>query len=271
MADRSVQFGPGTETPGFVIRQSDESADWQSDSNPRETVGGFVVTDAPEQQSAAGVEARVRVDQPLPRARRCSICGQFDHNARSCPNAEGVAGFTTRARKAPSKDAVESIAPMIVGTANFAVATTWGSDCGLSELEAKLLIPSVQRTMARMPAAAAARAAIVIDPLVILVVILMWAKRIIAIQDLKAREKYAIRPEEMRRANGVADSVFTVPPEQQTANAPVDANRAPRAPHRNAQPTSDVPTPDQINPTGGGVPQAIRESFTNDNNFGSSI
>lgn len=128
---------------------------------------------------------------------------------------------------------------MIVGTANFFVVTTFGAPCVLTELEAKLLIPSVQRTLERMPAAAATKAAVILDPLIIATVLVMWGRRIAAIKSAEARDKYAVKPAEQARANGVAGYAQDVPTE---AQRPV-ADEMPREPNAN------------------GVPQSIREAF----------
>jgi len=159
--------------------------------------------------------------------------------------------MATRASRKPTKEAVGSIAPMIVGTLNFCVATSLGAECGLTHLEAKLLIPSVQRTMERLPAAAASRAAVVIDPLVILTVLVMWAKRIATIKDTQAKERYAVQPAEQARANGVAGTAYTVP------------HSTPATQQQPVTSSSGVETiPAEA--TANGVPEEIRRSFAND-------
>lgn len=190
---------------GFIVtdnRDSDEAQDEGSeDSREARRVGGFIVTDAREESQT---DATVGVAEPLPRGRRCSICGLTGHTARTC-QATDVA---TRAPRKPSKEAVGTLAPMVVGTMNFCVVTTFGVPCGITELEAKLLIPSMQRTMERMPAAAATKAAVIIDPLVICTVLVMWGKRIINVKQAEAKEKYQTQPFEQARANGAVGTAY---------------------------------------------------------------
>lgn len=193
--------------------------------------------------------ATLGVEQPLPKQRRCSICGELGHTARTC-QAEGTAGVATRASRKPSKEAVGAVAPMLVGTANFCVVTTFGKDCGLTDLEGKLLIPSLQRMMERLPAATAQKAAIIIDPLVIVTVMVMWGKRIYSIKQMEARQKYAVEPFERMRASGASGTTYDV------TNAPVtdSANGANEA--TNGQVSEGVTTDNYT------VPQSIRSAFS---------
>jgi hypothetical protein len=107
---------------------------------------------------------------------------------------------------------------MIVGTFNFAVVSTFGNNCGISPLEQTFLIPSMQRMLERMPAEAARRASVIIDPLVILTVLVTWGKRISSIKAEEAKEKYQIRPTEAARAAGVSGFTHSVPETNQETN-----------------------------------------------------
>lgn len=161
--------------------------------------------------------------------------------------------MATSAPRRPTKDAVAQLAPMIVGTTNFCVVTTFGTECGLTEMEVKLLIPSLQRTLERMPASAATRGALIIDPLVMLTVLVMWGKRIASIKDREAKEKYLIKPAEKMRADGVSgfsDSPITT--EKETANG---IHAAEREDYVNGVP---VATNGHVNY---GTPPDIRESI----------
>src|SRR5215472_12838483 len=170
---------------GFV-RESGQDTGQATD----DTIAGYTFE---ERESQA--DSTVSVEQPLPRQRRCSICGQLGHTARTC-TAEGTAGIATRASRKPSKEAVGAVAPMLVGTLNFSVVSTFGADCGLTDMEAKILIPSVQRMMERLPAATATKAALILDPLIIVTVFVMWGRRIITVKNEEAKQKYAVEPYE---------------------------------------------------------------------------
>lgn len=116
--------------------------------------------------------------------------------------------MATRASRKPSKEAVGAVAPMLVGTLNFCAVSTFGKDCGLTEMEAKILIPSVQRMMERLPAATATKAALILDPLIILTVFVMWGRRILAVKNAEVREKYQVEPFEQARAAGVSGTTL---------------------------------------------------------------
>lgn len=135
---------------------------------------------------------------------------------------------------------------MIVGSANFLAMSTFGAESGFSELEVKLLIPSVQRTMERMPASAAQKGAIIIDPLIIATVLIMWGKRVATIQDRKAKEKYVQEPLEQARANGISGTVHSVSTEPQYQHS-ADGNNGVTEP---------------VSPSY--VPEEIRRSFEDD-------
>lgn len=116
--------------------------------------------------------------------------------------------MATRAPRKPSKEAVGAVAPMLIGTLNFCAVSSFGKDCGLTDMEAKILIPSVQRMMERLPQATAAKAAIVLDPLIILTVFIMWGRRIIEVKNAEVKEKYQVEPFEQARAAGVSGTTF---------------------------------------------------------------
>lgn len=140
---------------------------------------------------------------------------------------------------------------MIVGTANFVVVSSWGVECGMTDLESKLAIPSLQRTLERLPAGAAEKAAWIIDPCVLLTITFMWAKRIAAINAEKARQKFAVEPMEAARAVGVSGTAYTTSTNG-TQNGQTGQAQTP------SQPSED-------STTGNGVPPEIRSGF--DANF----
>jgi hypothetical protein len=150
---------------------------------------------------------------------------------------------------------------MIIGTLNFSVVSTFGPECGLTDMEGKILIPSVQRMMERLPAATATKAALILDPLIILTVFVMWGKRIITVQNEKAKQKYAVQPHEQARANGVAGTAYQVPNES-VSHSPAEAyqqsNGASNGVHNGIP---DTGVTDETY----GVPNTIRSAF--DDNF----
>lgn len=163
---------------------------------------------------------------------------------------------------------------MLIGTLNFSVVSTFGTECGLTDMEAKILIPSVQRMMERLPAATATKAALILDPLIILTVFVMWGKRIISVKNAEAQKKYAQEPFEAMRANGVAGTAYQVPNESVShspASAYQQTNGAYHGPNANvsdidaaARDRSGIPDTGVTDNTYG-VPNSIRTAF--DENF----
>ena len=243
----------------YVTTDADEADEdgfiGEGSENPRET-GVAGVTFGPDESEA---DSTVSVEQPLPRQRRCSICGQQGHTARTC-SAEGAAGIATRAPRKPSKEAVGAVAPMLVGTLNFCAVSTFGSTCGLTDMEAKILIPSVQRMMERLPAATATKAALILDPLIILTVFVMWGRRIIEVKNAEAKQKYAVEPFERMRASGVAGTTFH---ENGTANG-MPTESVSNSVAASYQQTNGI-VDEGITDPSYGIPDSIRDSF--DANF----
>lgn len=234
---------------GFVGEGSEDQG------QATESIAGYTF-----EQARPSQDATIGVSQSLPKQRRCSICGELGHTARTC-TAEGTVGVATRASRKPSKEAVGSIAPMIIGTLNFSVVSTFGADCGLTDLEGKILIPSVQRMMERMPAAAATKAALVLDPLIIVTVFVMWGRRILSVKAAEQRKKYAQEPFEQMRANGIAGTTFgpNVPvgsTPNYAANGVVSVSSA-----DGNQQTNGLVDTGITDPTTYGIPENVRRAF----------
>lgn len=154
---------------------------------------------------------------------------------------------------------------MLVGTFNLFVIESMGEQCGITEMEAKFLIPSVQRTLERMPAAAATRAAIVLDPLIIVGVMVMWFKRITDVKRAETVQKYVTTPQEQARANGVSGSEYRV--ENDAAYTPDMFNNGHVAGGYiadNPPTTVEIPMPERPDMTANGVPAGVRETFSTD-------
>jgi hypothetical protein len=107
--------------------------------------------------------------------------------------------------------------------------------------------------MERLPAATATKAALILDPLIILTVFVMWGRRIITVQNEKARQKYAVQPHEQARANGVAGTAYEVPNES-VSHSPATAYQ-----HTNGT-ANGIPDAGVTDETYG-VPNSIRDAF----------
>lgn len=241
MVEAQAFGGSADDEAGFVVidNRTDEQRQSGADSGEVE----FVITDETNSRRRAQESASVGVDQPLPRARKCSVCGETGHTSRTCPNV----GSTERVTRAPraSGSALTPAVPMLIGMCNMAVVTTFGENCGISDKETQFMVPSMQRMAERMPPAAAKAVSIWIDPCVIISCFIYWGARIRAIKREEARIAYQVTPFENARANGYTGSSYSVPPNQET-NAP----------------QSGVPIDSQqVEPTSNGVPQSIRDAF----------
>lgn len=90
-----------------------------------------------------------------------------------------------------------------------------------------MLVPSVQRMFERMPAEAAQKASVFIDPAIILTVMVMWGRRIYQVQKAKQIAQYAVDPREAARAAGYSGYEYNVEgssPAQQAQTAHAQAN-----------------------------------------------
>ena len=212
MAEAQASGGSGVGTTFRIERPIETEIERESGEDSGETID-FTASRVAGKVASAGAQAGVDdatigVEQPLPRQRRCSLCSELGHTARTCPNANSDS-VATRPRKAPSAAASASLGPMLVGTVNFCVAQSFGADCALTSLEGQILIPSVQRTLERLPKEAAERAAWIIDPLVILTVCVMWSKRIYTIKRAEALQQYVVAPHEAQRAAGISGTEYS--------------------------------------------------------------
>jgi hypothetical protein len=162
---------------------------------------------------------------------------------------------------------------MLVGTLNFSVVSTFGANCGLTDMEAKILIPSVQRMMERLPAATATKAALILDPLIIVTVFVMWGRRILQVKAEEAHKKYAQEPFEQMRANGIAGTTFgpnvpvggtPSPSSNGVANGSVSESVSDSVASRYQQTTNGIPDTG-ITDQSYGVPDSVRRAF--DDNF----
>ena len=256
MAQTEALGGSGLDADenGFVIIQAGERQDRQDTGQV-----GFVIEqptqrDERSTRQRAQESASVGVDQPLPRQRKCSVCGELGHTARTCPNV-GAQDRVTRAPRASGASLSPAI-PVFVGTINLLVTSAFGDNCGISDKETQFMIPSMQRMAERLPRGAADAAGKWIDPVVIVSCFIIWGARIRQIKAFEAEIKYRPDPTEAARANGYVGSTYAVTNEQQ--NVPQGGTNG-----IDYHPTTDV-IPDaqtQSEPTSNGVPQSIREAF----------
>jgi hypothetical protein len=139
----------------------------------------------------------VRVEEKLPQDR---------------PKVEKVEIKSGTKTRAPSKEEIGTVAPLLLNSLNTLVVVNFGNDAGMTSNEAAVIAPSLQRCLERLPASTAKRAGVFLDPLVLLIGISLWGKRIIELQDKKAKEKYQVQPTETARANGYSGYEHKVEP-----------------------------------------------------------
>jgi hypothetical protein len=132
------------------------------------------------------------------------------------------------------------------------------------------MVPALQRMMERMPAAAASKAAVWIDPVVLVSCFILWGGRIRKIKAEEAARAYGVTPFEYARANGAAGSEYRVDSNQQpNANGGAYRSHIPdyRGPSANLSDIDAAARDRSIEPdasgevTSNGVPQSIREAF----------
>lgn len=254
-------IGDESEDDGFVVIERPENDQRKGRTNSGEVP--FVITDEHEEkreQRRAQASASVGVDQPLPRSRKCSVCGEAGHTSRTCPNV----GATDRVTKAPraSGNSLSPAVPIFLGTINMMVTSAFGESCGISEKETQFMIPSMQRMSERMPKAAAEKMSLWIDPVVIVSCFIFWGSRIRKIKADEARQQFVVEPFERARANGYTGATYdganavTNSPSQATPKQESNGGYTP--PNSNGT-SVHLDTPPE--PTSNGVPQAIRDAF----------
>lgn len=272
MAEKETPRGSGDGAEveyddGFVVIDTTDERKARADSGEVP----FVITDdttETKRGQRAQASASVGVDQPLPRQRKCGVCGELGHTARTCPNV----GATDRVTRAPraTGNAISPAVPVVLGTINMTVTSLFGENCGISEKETQFMVPAMQRMTERMPKAAAERMAVWIDPVVIVSCFIFWGMRISSIKKAEAQQQYQVAPFEQARANGYAGSNYTVTNEQQSApaNGSTNAAQTPNYGGPTAT-TGDIDAamrdrsiqPESTEPTSNGVPQSIRDAF----------
>ena len=170
------------------------------------------------------------------------------------PKVEKVEIKSGTKTRAPTKEEIGTVAPLLLNSLNTLVVVNFGTEAGLTQNEAAVIAPSLQRCLERLPASTAKRAGVFLDPLVLLIGISMWGKRIIDIQDRRAKEKYQVKPTEVARANGVSGYEFQVQ-QQPVVNGAGSTNAyVNTVPRKESEPVSAPYS------TANGVPDAIRNA-----------
>lgn len=144
------------------------------------------------------------------------------------------------------------LSTLSLGVLNSGVVAMFGPECGLQAGEQQVLLPPLARIISRLPAGDAAKAAVFIDPLVLIFGLAVWGRRIILIKQAERARVNQITEAEFLRASGMAQP--QQPTEQRTEVAP---------PRHGDYPTSStngfIEKPNET-PTGG-IPSQILQSF----------
>lgn len=149
---------------------------------------------------------------------------------------------------------------LTLGVLNSGVVAMFGPECGLLPGEATVLQPPLARIIARLPAGDAAKAAVFIDPLVLIFGLAVWGRRIILLKQSERARINAITTEEFLRSTGVTSGI----PQPE----PARVSETPPNQFRNGADT----TTSQIhqNPSSavtGGIPTEILQSFSSDDSL----
>jgi hypothetical protein len=114
----------------------------------------------------------------------------------------------------------------------------------------------------RLPAATATKAALILDPLIILTVFVMWGRRIIQVKNAEARQKYQVEPFEQARAAGVSGTTFET--NGVTARVPTESvsNSVAASYQQTNGRANGIPDEGVTDPKTYGIPQGIRDAFS---------
>lgn len=167
-------------------------------------------------------------------------------------------GSTNKAKIPTLTEAASSLslAQMTLGLTNSTVVAMFGPECQLMENEKALLFPPLSRVINRLPAADAAKAAVFVDPLVLLFGLAIWAKRIISLKSEERERANRLEDTERLRSIGIEPNLLQrdVPPRANSESPPVRDRIVPDIRQNGGSFTSDsAPT--------GGIPSQILESF----------
>ena len=166
-----------------------------------------------------------------------------------------------------------TLANLCLGSTNAFVVMMFGQECGLFDGEKKLLYPSLARVINRMPAASAGKAAVFVDPIVLLLGLAIWGNRIVSIKGRQRAEANAVTAREFAAASGISwDKQQSAAPQAGTVTDNRNGNIQP--PGSTGNGTATVPTeagPDTANanrsygPIPGAIADARNDNINGDN------
>ena len=159
-----------------------------------------------------------------------------------------------------------SLANMMLGITNMGVVSMFGPECQLAENEKQLLYQPLARIVARLPAGDAAKAAVFLDPIMLLFGVAVWTRRIVQIKSAERQRINDIASQEFIRATGIHTGTNDAPTgvygsDVSAGIQPEDTSfrngTVPTIPENNGAISQDQ------SPTGG-IPPQIRNSFPDD-------
>lgn len=149
------------------------------------------------------------------------------------------------------------LSALTLGVLNSGVVAMFGPDCGLLPGEQSVLQPPLARIIARLPAGDAAKAAVFIDPLVLIFGLAVWGRRIILLKQAEQAKRATVSESEFLRASGMAQTEPVRPIE----TSPIQfRNRTTPATDGIVEASNKTPT--------GGIPSQILQSFADSDNIG---
>lgn len=98
------------------------------------------------------------------------------------------------------------LADLTIGVSNSAIVALFGAECGLEDNEKVFLKPPLARIIKRLPAGDAAKAAIFLDPLILVFGLAVWARRIYTIKAYQAEIAARRMEQELLRSVSVGEN-----------------------------------------------------------------
>lgn len=223
--------------------------------------GGFVVVRPEAESESENNTGSFRVERIVPQQEESTdetssaayILDSIEPRQKE-PRKRGRKAGVSNAPKLTDLSESLELAKLSLGTLNALAVTMVGPHAAMSEGEKGLLYPPTSRIFRRLPNAAAAKASVFVDPLVIVFGLALWVRRIATLQQEARSRDNRIDAAEFARASGIS---------WDGANGNASPPNASGERNGTATPSSSAPT--------GGIPTEIINTFGTDLNGGDSV
>lgn len=163
----------------------------------------------------------------------------------SAPKRRGrPPGSKNKGRVPQLTDGGLTLSALALGVVNSGVVSMFGEECKLQPGEKEVLQPPLARIISRLPPGDAAKAAVFIDPLVLIFGLAVWGRRIVLLKTAEKERSTRVSTEEFLRASGISQEPTgrtTEAPSTQFRNTPTTPTNG-RIETPNGIPTGGIPT-----------------------------